>query len=246
MTQMLLQELELRPDGMERPLEIVRIEDWSIQTVKPLPGAGGEVAALQALGDSQAGIEAERKEAADSRTQIEHLVREREVLAQFEKSAPQVRAPQVLADRLALAAAEIAHSPSLYFVYHAGVHSAILQAHSGFQADAAPAVLSFPITDALLQTIQENDRRSEWTRLEAYEPLVRTIAAQTGVGRFEAWAVTGYGPLGRQARIPRLLGVLVLLGGVAAEKDPAPRSELLKNLMRTTGLVYEKTRLPLF
>jgi hypothetical protein len=100
--------------------------------------------------------------------------------------------------------------------------------------------MSFPIDQMVLQKIREADQKGTFAALSDYGPLSRILLARLGVAHFEAWALTGYGHLGRQAGKPRLLGVLIIL---QAGLESAMRHDSLSRMMRTTGLVYENALL---
>ncbi len=165
---------------------------------------------------------------------------ENQLLDQFEKIASTLRDPQLIAQQMTQVATKLAQSPSLFFTYRSEVQAAILQSDAGFPSGEAPATMSFPLHSDTLQWILEGSKRGDFVSLSQYSPLGNILMARTGVAHYEAWPVTGYGPLGRQASYPRLLGILVIL---QAGVDTALHEASLKRMLRSTGLIYENTLL---
>lgn len=167
---------------------------------------------------------------------------ESKVLNQFEEEARRLRDPRLVAHQLVHAASQLCGGPTLFFTYHERTKMAVLQADAGFANGDSPASWAFPVDPQLLSDVHDQDARAQVATLTDYRPLSQLVLARTGVAHFEAWAVTGYGHLGRQAGRTRLLGVLVVLeSGV----ESYTRQDSLARMMRSTGLIYENALLSL-
>jgi hypothetical protein len=181
-----------------------------------------------------------REELRASQQALRGVREELALVENFEKDSLRLKDPKAVATRLAQATSQLCGSPVLYFTFHDGLGAAILQADAGFAPGTAPVGMSFPLDDRWVKYIQAIEKRGETASLSEYEPLTKILLARMGVAHFEAWAVTGYGHLGRQAGLSRLLGVLVIL---QAGVDSVSRHDSLNRLMRATGLIYENALL---
>ena len=175
-----------------------------------------------------------------STEQLRTAQEERILLSKFEQEAIRLKDPKLIANRMAQVTSQLCQSPTLFFVFHEGIQAAILQADGGFPKGESPAGMSFAVDQQVITRIQMADKQGEIASLADYPPLAKILLSRMGVAHFEAWAVTGYGHLGRQAGRPRLLGILVIL---QAGVDSATRQDSLSRMMRTTGLVYENALL---
>ncbi len=181
-----------------------------------------------------------RQELAATQELAKAAKRESELVGRFENEAARSRDPKAIARRLAAAAAEICESPTLFFIHHEGVRAAILQADGGFGPGDAPAAMSFPVAQEMLGAVVQAERQGIVASFSQYAPLQKLLLARLGLAHFEAWAVTGYGHLGRAAGRPRLLGILVIL---EAGTRSVGRYDSLSRMMRSTGLIYENALL---
>jgi hypothetical protein len=201
---------------------------------------GPSVADLAAMKEQKEQLRAQelalRQELQNSEAALKRFRDEQEIVARFESLAARMKEPMLVAKAMAETATRLCESPTLFFTYHDGVKSAVMHSSAGFANGEAPVGLSFPIDNALMQNIMENERRGEITKLANYEPLAKLVLVRTGTAHFEAWPVTGCGRFGRLAGRPRLLGVLVIL---RAGAEISNRHESLTRMMRTTGLIYE-------
>jgi hypothetical protein len=173
-----------------------------------------------------------------SRTALRTARDEAQLLDQYEKAAAQLKDPKSVGYRLAETAHRLTGSPVLFFSFHEGLNSAILHADSGFAPGQGPSAMSFPLNGEAIRKVQTQTRTGETPSLADCEPLARLILARFGISHFEAWALTGFGPLGRLAGKPRVLGALVILhSGV----ESVSRHESLSRMLRSTGLIYENS-----
>lgn len=162
------------------------------------------------------------------------------MLGEFEKEIFPLREPERMTKRLTEVTAILCKSPVLFFVYKHEISAAILQSFAGFDEGQNPTPMSFVIKEELLSQVQNKSTSGEITSVTQYEPLVNIIMARMGVAHFDAWAIAGFGPLGRQSGKVRLLGILVNLhSGV----DSQLHQDALNRLMRSTGLIYENVLL---
>ncbi len=170
------------------------------------------------------------------RDELEKHRRIEERVNRFEKEALALRNPRLLATRMAEVASEICGSPALVLLHDERLHALVLAADCGFAQGQAPVGLSCPVSPELTTRIQQDFARGELSPLTGHEPLAQVLMRRAGVAHFEAWALAGFGPLGRATRRARLLGALVILqSGV----DSFNQREHLGRMMRATGLVYE-------
>lgn len=222
-------ELEAILDQMEgTPLGII-MGDAAIAAGPPIP-IQNEEAVRNTL----------EQELVASQQALRTAQQERNLLNRFEQEAAALKDPKVVAAKLTQAATQLCGSPTLYFVHHEGLGSAILQSDAGFPPGSAPVAMSFPMEPAMLLKIQEAAKGGELINLCEYEPLARILMNRIGVAHFEAWPLSGFGHLGRQSGRPRILGILVIL---QAGVDSVTRHDSLCRMMRMTGLVYENSLL---
>lgn len=181
-----------------------------------------------------------RQELQASQSALKTAQEENALLSQFELEASTLKDPKTVSTRMTSLASRLCHSPALFFGYQETTKSAVLHTMTGYNQNEIPSHFSFPITPELLKALQDSERNGRLLSLAEYEPLAQALMARLGIAHFEAWAVSGFGHLGRQAGKPRLLGVLVL---TQAGIESAMRRESLSRMMRVTGLVYENTLL---
>ncbi len=196
--------------------------------------------ALQAFSNRAAPREQQAQDMATY--ELQRALQEHALIDRFEAEAVRLKSPKQVAERLTETTAVLCKSPTLFFTYFEGNFSGVLQSDSGFPAGTELPRLSFPIDPKILNAIASPDKVGENPSLSDYEPLNKLILSRFGVAHFDSWAVTGFGPLGRVAGKPRLLGVLVVL---KAGTESANRREVLSRMMRCTGLVYENAVLSL-
>ncbi len=214
-----------------------------VESVEVMPVAASEVREIQnAVGqrfDVAERVKQIRAELRSSREALRSSAEEKTLVEKFEADVARLRDAGSVASRLAEAASRLSASPTLYFGFHEGLKAAILHATSGFPAAKAPAGMSFPLNLEAMRRIESAAQTSDApVSLSAYEPLAKLMLARLGVAHFEAWVLTGYSDLGRLARKPRVLGVLVILqSGV----ESVARHESLCRMMRASGLKYETT-----
>ncbi len=165
---------------------------------------------------------------------------ENTVISGFEEEAARLKDPKQVAERLVQTSSRLCNSPTLFFVFHEGIKTAVLQTHAGFGPGEAPVGMSFPIDQKILDQVQKEVAEGRSASLVEHAPLAHILMARLGVAHFEAWAVTGYSRLGRAAGKSKLLGVLIVL---QAGIDSASRHDSLSRMMRTTGLIYENALL---
>ncbi len=181
-----------------------------------------------------------RQEVTILRRQLEQAREEERLLAEFEKEALAVRDARKVAQRMAQTAGKICQSPVLFFGYREGLRTAVLEAVEGAKNAERLQGLSFTLPQSSVDQVLQKAAKGEAASFADDSALAKLLLDRAGVAHFDAWAVTGYGALGRLAGRPRLLGVLVLLQpGV----DSVTRQESLGRMIRATGLVYENTLL---
>jgi hypothetical protein len=229
-------EVEAVPPAPQDPV----LNLQSIGSTESVSSALETISFREAEAETQMAENALRHELRASHEALRAAREENAAIARFEAEASRLRDPKLVATRLTRGVSELCSSPALFFAHHAGLGAAILQADAGFPGGEAPAAMNFPLEAAALKRIFDGDRRGEIVSLAEYPPLARVLMARLGVAHFEAWPITGYGHLGRQAVQPRLLGILViLLAGV----ETASRHDSLSRMMRATGLIYENALL---
>ncbi len=162
------------------------------------------------------------------------------MISQFDQKVALTQDPRSVVKEMTETAAKLCKSPTLFFVFRSEISAAILLVDAGFPQGGAPATMSFSVSHELLKKIEISAQAGEIFMIGDYEPLSDILLARTGVAHFEAWAVTGYGRLGRQAGKPKLLGILVVL---QAGMDSIAHQDSLKRMVRSTGLVYENALL---
>ena len=160
------------------------------------------------------------------------------ILHQFESESAKLRDPRQVATRLAQTASRLCSSPTLYFVHHENARVAVLQTTAGFESGEDPSGMSFNLDAPIQHRILECEKKGQIASLSDYGPLTKLCLARFGTAHFEAWPVTGFAHLGRQAERPRLLGVLVVLH---AGVESRTRQDSLFRMMRATGLIYENS-----
>ncbi len=181
-----------------------------------------------------------KQEIKNSLEGLQSLQRERKLLLQFEEEAVRFRDPKSLASRLTAISAELCQSPTLFFKFNETLNSAVLEADAGFAPGDAPMAMNFVIEPEALAAVIHVTQQGQLASFSNYAPLSKMLMKRLGVAYFEAWAMTGFGSLGRQTGRPRLLGVLVIL---QAGVDSAAHFASLSHMLRTSGLVYENTLL---
>ncbi len=196
--------------------------------------------ALQAFSNRSAPREQQAQDMATY--ELQRALQEHAMIDRFEAEAVRLKSPKQVAERLTETAAVLCKSPTLFFTYFEGNFSGVLQADAGFPAGTQLPRLSFSIDPKVLNAISNPSQTGDNPSLSDYEPLSKLILSRFGIAHFDSWAVTGFGPLGRVAGKPRLLGVLVVL---KAGTESANRREVLSRMMRCTGLVYENAVLSL-
>ena len=116
----------------------------------------------------------------------------------------------------------------------------MLAADAGFPEGHSPAGLSAAVDDPLLRRIETGFASGELLGIQDHEPLIRAMMARLGVAHFEAWAMAGFGPLGRASGKIRLLGAVVIL---QSSVESYSHREHLGRMIRAAGLVYENALL---
>ena len=169
----------------------------------------------------------------------EGVRRETELMAEFENDAVHLKDARLIARRMVDVAANLCRSPVLFLSHQENLRSLVLTEDAGFIANDIPVGLSVPVNSDLL-TRCETQTGLSVPSVSDYEPLASVLLQRMGIAHFEAWALTGYGQLGRMAGKPRLLGVLVIL---QAGIDSQMHQHALSRMIRTTGLVYENALL---
>ena len=214
-------------------------ESFEVEVPAPVPAVA--TAPFSApTPETELKLQALRSELESYQRALRDVRDESAMIARFEKEAALLKDPRQVAHRLAKVSAQLCQSPTLVFLYEERVHSAILAADSGLSTAQAPVAMSFPVDESVLIHLSHEFPKGEVVSLATYPPLQRAMMARLGVAHFEAWALAGYGPLGRQSGRPRLLGVLVVIqSGV----DSFTRHEQLGRMIRATGLVYENALL---
>ncbi|OFZ82510.1 MAG: hypothetical protein A2583_11265 [Bdellovibrionales bacterium RIFOXYD1_FULL_53_11] len=172
---------------------------------------------------------------------VKRARQETDIVASFERDSALARDPRQVAKKMVDTVSRLCSSPAMFFAFHEGIRAAVLSTESGFDPGGSPGgAMSFPVDQTMLEATMHAVTRGECAYLSEYPPLAKLLLARTGVAHFEAWAVTGFGRLGRAAGIPRLLGILVVL---RAGTESASRRESVIKMIRTAGLVYENTLL---
>lgn len=170
---------------------------------------------------------------------LKRAAEESAIVSDYERDAAAIKDPASISYKLTKTATQLCESPTLYFTYHDSMRLAVLHSDAGFQGES-PDGMSFPLGQEIMDRVIQADRNGEIASLADYGPLTKLVLARTGVAHFEAWALTGYGHLGRLSARPRLLGVLVIL---QAGVDSIARRESIARMIRTTGLAYENALL---
>jgi len=165
---------------------------------------------------------------------------EQALIDEFEDDAFRHRDMRKVAQKLSETTQKVAKAPVLFFAYQEALASGVLQASAGFSDVDRPTHLSFPIGPDVVPQWGSRAMRENRVDVRDYEPLQSLIMSKMGVAVFDAFAVTGFGHLGRQAGRPKLLGVLVIL---QSSVDSEERKQVMKRLVRSTGLIYENTLL---
>lgn len=174
--------------------------------------------------------------------ELQRALDEHAMIDRFETLAVNLKNPKQVVERLTETSAVLCKSPTLFFTYFEGSHSVVLQSESGFPEGTQLPRISVPVDEKLIAAISRPDSLGQPISLSDYGPLAQILMNRFGTAYFEAWAVTGFGPLGRAAGRARLLGVLVIL---KAGTESATRREILSRMMRSTSLVYENAVLSL-
>ena len=225
---------ENRIDLFATPVELLNAGIQSVSENKIAPALRDKIIQADSTEESL------RRELLAAESALKRIREESSIVNQFEREAANIKDPKAIAYRLTATATRLCGSPTLFFNYHDSVKSAILHSDAGFDDGYTPAGMAFPLEPAVLARVRQADQRGEIASLSDYEPLAHLILARTGVAHFEAWALTGYGQLGRLAGKPRLLGILVIL---QAGSDTIAKNEAIGRMIRTTGLVYENALL---
>lgn len=171
---------------------------------------------------------------------VQSIQTENHWVHEFEKNAAQKKDLKSISKNLVDIASKLAQSPCLFFGYREEVSAAILQFDAGFHSGNAPAAMSFVVQSEALKAIGEAQQKGGVFSLSQYPPLAAILLAKTGVAHFEAWPITGFGPLGRASGKVRLIGVLVIL---QAGTQSVLHNDSLQRMIRSTGLIYENTLL---
>ncbi len=163
-----------------------------------------------------------------------------EKVGRFEKECLALKDPRKVAFRLAQVAAELCKSPALILLQDIRLNSLVLAADAGFPEGHSPAGLSVSVDDSLLKRIETGFSSGELLGIQDHEPLTRVMMTRLGVAHFEAWAMAGFGPLGRASGKVRLLGAVVIL---QSSVESYSHREHLGRMIRAAGLVYENALL---
>lgn len=149
----------------------------------------------------------------------------RELVQQLEARLTQFADPRELTHHMAETAALLTESPTLFFVYHAGVKAALLQTACGFPKGQAPKGMSFAIPHESYDAILKTAIQSKIPSLSNFEPLSKLILARLGIAHFEAWGVTN-------PEHGKLIGILVIL---QAGLQSAMHQQSMARLMKSVG-----------
>lgn len=163
-----------------------------------------------------------------------------EKVSRFEKECLAIKDPRKIAFSLAQVASELCKSPALVLLQDIRLNSLVLAADAGFPEGHSPAGLSAAVDDPLLKRIETGFASGELLGIQDHEPLIRAMMTRLGVAHFEAWAMAGFGPLGRASGKVRLLGAVVIL---QSSVESYSHREHLGRMIRAAGLVYENALL---
>lgn len=191
---------------------------------------------LSEKAEMQERIEVARNELMAHREIMRAFKEESTLLDRYEAEAARLRDPCALVSRLTAVASKLCASPALFFGYQSKDGSAVLVSEAGFSKGKGAASMSFPVSLGLIEEIQAMERLGKPTILPDYQPLSGVLLTMFGIAHFEAWAITGYGPLGRQTGRMRLLGILVF---AQAGTTTISKRDSICRIIRSTGLVYE-------
>jgi hypothetical protein len=184
-----------------------------------------------------------REDLRASQETLRSLEEERKVLSEVEDELFKIQDPEMATRRMTQGVSRLCGSPTMFFQFQETLRTASLKYDAGFASGHAPAELTFPIDESMLQrltalTLQGSEEaRNEGRRiLSENAALARIILVRTGVAHFEAWPVFRYSALGRAAGRPRLHGVLIIL---QAGEAAYTRGESIGRMIRSAALVYE-------
>lgn len=181
-----------------------------------------------------------QREMENYRQALESERSKNEKVSRFEKECLALKDPRKIAFSLAQVAAELCKSPALVLLQDIRLNSLVLAADAGFPEGHSPAGLSAAVDDPLLRRIETGFASGELLGIQDHEPLIRAMMARLGVAHFEAWAMAGFGPLGRASGKIRLLGAVVIL---QSSVESYSHREHLGRMIRAAGLVYENALL---
>lgn len=220
--------------------EIARqLETDSLPVVHVENGHKLEKAMLQ-LANSQSEYQKLSRELEHTKSALGSYRRELAHAAEFEREAVFLKAKDAVARALTRTTAKVVETPVLYFACHPKIRSAVLHSTAGFDAATEPTGIQFTISDQLLRKVYDGSKSGELVNIAEYEPLAQALVRHCGSAHYEAWAVTGYGYLGRTSGKLRFLGVLVVL---QAGTETMARKDSITRMLRVAGLVYENALL---